>query len=76
VEDPIFKFYGRMEKTISLHNFTRISEDELVEALRDNDISFVEFTARKETERGLEYLAIYIETGGDERPEDIKKINS
>jgi len=61
VDLPIFRFQARLEKTISLHNFTRISEDELIAAFKDNRIPFLEFTARTEKEKGLEYLVIYVE---------------
>jgi len=73
VDHPIFKFHSRLEKTISLHDFTRISEDELVMAFRESGTRFIEFTARKEVERGLEYLTIYVETTGDEKAEEIQE---
>lgn len=74
IDHPIFKFYTRLEKTISLHNFTRISEDELITAFNESGIPFVEFTAREEVEKGLEYLIIYIETTEDRRAEEIQEL--
>ena len=58
---PIFKLHARLEKTISLHNFTRISEDELLTAFQRAEIRFVDFTARVEVKKGLQYLVIYTE---------------
>jgi len=72
-DHPVFKFHMRLEKTISLHNFTRISEDELIAAFKESKIPFVEFTARKEFEKGLEYLALYIETTEEIEAEKIKE---
>jgi len=74
IDYPIFKFHARLEKTISLHNFTRISEDEIIAAFRENNIQFTEFTAREETEKGLEYLVIYVETTGDMSGEEIQEL--
>jgi hypothetical protein len=74
IDHPVFKFHARLEKTISLHNFTRISEDELIIALRENQIPFVEFTAREEIENGLEFLKIYIETTEDKSEEEIQEL--
>lgn len=62
IESPIFKFHSRLEKTISLHNFTRISEDELITVLQKSGIQYVEFMTRTNLMKGLEYLTIYLET--------------
>lgn len=62
IESPIFKFHSRLEKTISLHNFTRISEDELITVLKKIGIQYVEFMTRTNLIKGLEYLTIYLET--------------
>lgn len=69
----VFEFHSRFEKTISLQNFTRISEEELAEAFRRVKVPVVDFTARVVTEKGLEHLAIYVEIRGDMRAEEIKK---
>jgi len=74
VDYPIFKFHSRLEKTISLQNFTRISEDELIIAFTETGIPFIDFTARVEMEKGLEYLAVYIEHTGDMSAEEIQKV--
>lgn len=74
IDHPIFKFHMRLEKAISLHNFTRISEDELITAFRESRIPFVEFTTREEIENGLEYLIMYVETTEDRRAEEIQEL--
>ena len=73
IELPVFKFYARVEKTISLLNFTRIDEEELMEAFKRAGISFVDFTVRKEIESGLEHLVIYLEHEEDQSAESIRK---
>jgi hypothetical protein len=60
-ELPIFSFYTRKDKLISLHNFTRISEEELLNVLRDADIPFTDFTTKVELSGAKEYLAIFLE---------------
>ena len=68
---PVFRFHSRLEKNISLQNFTRISEEELLMAFKQNNVPFVDFTARVEVENGLEHLAIYMEHTGKMSPEEI-----
>lgn len=58
---PIFKYYMRAFKQISLHNFTIIDEKTILSALKDADIEVRDFTARLEVVDGMDYLAIYIE---------------
>lgn len=70
---PIFKFHSRLEKTISLHNFTRIGEDELITALQKAKIQFIDFTARVEVKKGLEYLVIYIEVTGNATQKELEE---
>ena len=70
---PIFKFHSRLEKTISLHNFTRIGEDELFTAFQRAKIRFVEFTARVEVTTGLEYMTIYTEVAKQLSSKEIEK---
>jgi len=72
-EHYVFKFHSRLEKTIAIHNFTRLSEDELLAALKEAKTPFVEFTCRIEVENGMEYLAIYIEQTGKMLAEKIEK---
>lgn len=60
-ESPVFTYYARCDKLVMLHNFTRISEDELIQVLQDSGISLVEFTARREMEGTRDYMKIYLE---------------
>lgn len=71
---PIFKFRSRQEKTISIQNFTRISEDELLTVFKETGIPFIDFTARTEIEKGFEKLVIYIEHPGDMSAKGIQKL--
>jgi hypothetical protein len=70
---PVFKFQARLEKTISLQNFTRISEEELLTVFKMANIPFREFTTRVEIEKGQEYLTIYIEHLGSMTTQIIEK---
>jgi hypothetical protein len=60
-ELPIFSFYTRKDKLITLHNFTRISEEELLQVLQDAEIPYTDFTTEVELSGAKEYLTIYIE---------------
>jgi len=71
---PVFKFHSRMEKTISLQNFTRISEEELLRVFKATGIPFVDFTARTEISKGIERLAMYVELRGDMSAEQIESL--
>ena len=73
IDYPIFKFHARLEKTIALHNFTRISENELITVLRESKIPFVEFTTRTEVHEGLQYLTIYIETTEEREKQELRE---
>jgi hypothetical protein len=71
---PAFKFKGRIEKALSVQNFTRITEDELMKAFQNAGVSFVEFTAKTEIENGFEHLAIYVEVYQEDlTAEDVKE---
>jgi hypothetical protein len=71
VDYPIFKFHSRLEKTISLHNFTRISENELITVLKQSGLEVAEFTAKTITMEGLQYLKIYLETDDKRNKEEL-----
>jgi hypothetical protein len=58
---PVFKYYARSDRVIVLHNFTRINEEELINIMKDTNIPFVDFTARRELEGSKEYLSLYLE---------------
>ncbi|MFP3951089.1 MAG: GH3 auxin-responsive promoter family protein [Candidatus Bathyarchaeia archaeon] len=66
---PVFKYYARSDKVLSLQNFTRINEEELITVLKNSGVPFVDFTARSEIDGTREYLSIYIELA-HEMPED------
>jgi len=72
-EFPVFKFLGRLDRTISLLNFTRISEDELVSAFKAAEVPIIDFTTKVESEKGMEYILIYVEQRGGMQPAEIKK---
>lgn len=72
-EFPVFKFHARLEKAISLQNFTRISEGELLTVLEETDIPFADFTTRVEIDRGMEHLVMYIEHAGDVTAKEIEE---
>ena len=73
IDWPVFKFGSRLDKTISLQNFTRISENELLTALKEVGVSFVDFTARIELDKGLDYLVMYLEQTSDMTSEEIQE---
>jgi hypothetical protein len=70
---PVFKYYARGDRLVMLHNFTRISEEELIGVLTRAGIPFVDFTARREAEGPRDYMALYVEPSKHVDPEDAKK---
>lgn len=73
-EIPVFTYYARCDKLVMLHNFTRISEDELIQVLHDAGISLVEFTARREADGSRDYMKIYLELSRNVDEETVKKL--
>lgn len=73
IEFPVFKLLGRLEKTISLLNFTRISEEELVSAFKAAEVPIIDFTTKVESEKGMEYMRIFVEHKGKMQPSEIKQ---
>ena len=71
MELPIFSFYSRGDKLVSIHNFTRISEEELLNALKESNIPFVDFTTKVELEGSREYMTMYIELSSPMNQEDV-----
>lgn len=61
IDFPIFKYYMRAFKQISLHNFTIIDEKTILLALKTADMEVNNFTARLEAVNGMDHLAIYLE---------------
>jgi len=68
---PVFNFYARSDRVIMLHNFTRISEEEILYVLNKAKVPFVDFTARMETIGTREYLSIYLEPSKEIDVEDL-----
>jgi hypothetical protein len=66
---PVFLYHSRCDKLISLHNFTRISEEELIQVLKEADIPFMDFTARREIKGKFDHMKIFIELT-EEMPEE------
>jgi hypothetical protein len=73
IEVPIFTYFSRADEVIVLHNFTRIVEEELMQAFKESDIPFVDFTARRELEGTREYMTIYLETSSNLNIEKMVK---
>jgi len=71
IEIPIFKYYSRADNLLVIHNFTRISEEELLMIMKNSDIPFTEFTVRRELEGSKEYLSVYMELRRDMSEEEI-----
>jgi hypothetical protein len=59
---PVFNFYGRMDKLVVMHNFTRIAEEELISVMKEAEVPYVDFTVRVEPEGSREYMVMYLET--------------
>lgn len=72
VEAPIFKFYSRSDNIVTLHNFTRINEEEILMVLKTCDIPFVDFVAREELVGSKEYLLLYIELREEMSGEEVQ----
>ncbi len=70
-EVPIFKYYARADRVLVLHNFTRISEEEILEVMIETGIPYVDFTARRENEGSRDYMGLYIELSKDMDEETI-----
>jgi hypothetical protein len=75
-ETPVFKYYSRADRLLVLHNFTRISEEEMLQTLHDAEIPFVDFTARRELDGSREYMGLYIELSAEMTGEEAaRRIN-
>jgi hypothetical protein len=70
---PAFKYFARCDRLVMLHNFTRISEEELVEVMTRAGVPFVDFTARREADGSHDYMALYVETSKQVDAEEVKK---
>ncbi len=70
---PLFKYHMRSDKLVVLHNFTRISEEELLEVLSKVKIPYVDFTARRELEGARDYMVVYLEPSKKINVDDVRK---
>ncbi|MBL7169127.1 GH3 auxin-responsive promoter family protein [Candidatus Bathyarchaeota archaeon] len=70
-DQPIFRYYARMDRLLVLHNFTRIAEDELLNVLSEAGIPFVDFTARMELHGSREYMVMYLELATPMEVEEV-----
>jgi hypothetical protein len=68
---PIFLYHSRCDKLISLHNFTRISADELMQVMKEADIPFIDFTARRDISGKYDYMRLYIELSEELSVEEV-----
>ena len=60
-DQPVFHYYSRSDRIMVLHNFTRITEEELILMLKESGIPWVEFTAQKVNENHKDFMKLYIE---------------
>lgn len=72
-EIPIFRYHMRCDRLVTLHNFTRISEEELLEVLNRAKIPYVDFTARRELDGARDYMVIYLEPSKRLSADEAKK---
>jgi hypothetical protein len=71
VQMPVFAFYGRADRLIVLHNFTRIAEEEILLVLKNAAVPYVDFTARVELHGAKQFMVIYIELTEDIEPAEV-----
>ena len=71
VEMPVFAFYGRADRLIVLHNFTRIAEEELLLVLKNAAVPYIDFTARVELHGAKQFMVLYIELAEDMTPDEV-----
>jgi len=69
---PVFEYHSRLDKAISLSNYTRITEDELITAFKNAGIQFMDFTAKADREGGYEYLHLYVELLAKKSPKEVE----
>jgi hypothetical protein len=61
---PVFEYHSRLDSVIAIMNFTRIGEDEILEAFRRIGLQITDFTTKLRTEGGHEYIYLYVELAG------------
>ncbi len=70
---PVFQYNSRLDSVISIMNYTRISEEDLLAAFQATGIKLIDFTTRLNMDNGHEYLQIYIELIDGKSGQDIEK---
>jgi hypothetical protein len=70
---PVFEYHARLDRSMSIMNFTRIDEKELMEAFQGAGIQFMDFTAKVERDGGHEYLNIYVELLGKKSDKEVER---
>jgi hypothetical protein len=70
---PVFQYNSRLDSVISIMNFTRISEEELLSAFQAIGAKIIDFTTRLNMDNGHEYIQIYVELIGEKPIQDIEK---
>jgi hypothetical protein len=58
---PVFSFYGRSDRLVVMHNFTRIAEEELIQVMEESGVPYVDFTVQIELDGSREYMVVYLE---------------
>lgn len=61
IDLPVFSFFGRTDRLVVMHNFTRIAEEELIKVLNEAAVPYVDFTVKVELDGSREYMVMYIE---------------
>ena len=69
---PIFEYHSRLDKAISISNYTRITENELITTFKNAGVQFMDFTAKVERESGYEYLHLYVELLAKKSPKEVE----
>ncbi len=70
---PVFEYHSRLDAVISIMNFTRISEEELLSTFQAIGIKVIDFTTRLIMEGGHEYLQLYVELIEEKPKQDVEK---
>ena len=72
-EIPQFRFYSRGDDLIDISNMVRFNEKDIWKAIDDTGVKYIDWTARKETDKGRPIVHIYLELKpGEKMP--IEKI--
>ena len=70
---PVFEYHSRLDAVISIMNYTRIGEEELIAVFQAIDLKIIDFITRLSMEGGHEYLQLYVELIDEKPKQDIEK---